>query len=483
MSDQCIQIHGIKKRNLTLSELLKSAHPSDINNIKRSFDKAFNGEGPYEITHRIIREETKEERVIFVRGFVSRDKDGSPDRVLGIAQDVTDIKKLEKERLDLESQLRQKYKMEAVGVMAGGMAHNFNNNLAIILGNIELSKRSLPAQSGIEEYLDYAQIAAVRSQDLIKQIMTYSRNDVPCQSPLQLSQLLEETVSLIKSTIPSRVYLQLEISPDCEQSYIQADASQVQECLLNLCNNAVHALNEEGELFLGLERVELKQEDISPHFSCSPGDYLRLRVRDNGCGIPAEILEKIFDPFFTTKELFEGTGMGLSTVRGIVEQHFGMITVESIVGREANFNLFFPVIDQVQKEMRPDNEIEWQQGSERILFVDDDEMITTLSERILSDMGYRVTTTTDSLEALEIFSEDVDRFDLVMTDQTMPKLTGTELIQKLTMLRQDIPTILCTGYSSKVNEEEARQIGISAFMMKPFTLKELSKVVREVLKN
>ena len=157
MSDQCIQIHGIKKRNLTLSELLKSAHPSDINNIKRSFDKAFNGEGPYEITHRIIREETKEERVIFVRGFVSRDKDGSPDRVLGIAQDVTDIKKLEKERLDLESQLRQKYKMEAVGVMAGGMAHNFNNNLAIILGNIELSKRSLPAQSGIEEYLDYAQ--------------------------------------------------------------------------------------------------------------------------------------------------------------------------------------------------------------------------------------------------------------------------------------------------------------------------------------
>ena len=283
--------------------------------------------------------------------------------------------------------------------------------------------------------------------------------------------------------MPSRVYLQLEISPDCEQSYIQADASQVQECLLNLCNNAVHALNEEGELFLGLERVELKQEDISPHFSCSPGDYLRLRVRDNGCGIPAEILEKIFDPFFTTKELFEGTGMGLSTVRGIVEQHFGMITVESIVGREANFNLFFPVIDQVQKEMRPDNEIEWQQGSERILFVDDDEMITTLSERILSDMGYRVTTTTDSLEALEIFSEDVDRFDLVMTDQTMPKLTGTELIQKLTMLRQDIPTILCTGYSSKVNEEEARQIGISAFMMKPFTLKELSKVVREVLKN
>jgi PAS domain S-box-containing protein len=385
------------------------------------------------------------------------------------------------ERLNLEAQLRQKSKMEAVGVMAGGMAHNFNNNLSIILGNLELSKLKLPPQSEVGEFLDNAKIATVRSRDLVKQVMTYSRTEDPLQEPLQLSLLLEETISLLNSTIPTSVELQKLVSPDCAQGFIQADASQIQECLLNLCNNAVHAMNEKGELILRLERVELEQKDIPARYDCSPGAYLCLSVQDSGSGIPAEIQEKIFDPFFTTKALHEGTGMGLSTVQGIVEQHHGMIIVESGSEKKTSFCLCFPVVEPIQKEALAANGTVLQGGGERILVVDDDEMIADLHEQMLSEMGYQVTIETDSVEALRLFSANVDGYDLVMTDQTMPELTGVELIQKIKMLRSEIPTILCTGYSSKVDEESARYAGISAFMMKPVDLPELLQTIRRVL--
>lgn len=384
---------------------------------------------------------------------------------------------------EFEIQLRQKYKMEAVGVMAGGMAHNFNNNLAIILGNLELSKMKLSPQGEIGEFLDNAQIAALRSRDLVKQIMTYSRKEAQSHASLQLALLLKETISLLKSTIPTSVNLQQEVSPDCEQAYIQADASQIQECLLNLCNNAVYAMEEQGELILRLERVELKQKDIPANHSCSPGDFLCLSVQDNGCGISVEIQEKIFDPFFTTKDLHQGTGMGLSTVHGIVEQHHGMITVESNVGLQTIFHLYFPVIDQSQNESVAVKVSELQRGSERILYVDDDKMVAHLSEQMLAEMGYQVTVMTDSLKALQLFSAAVDDFDLIITDQTMPDLTGQELIHEIKKLRPEIPTILCTGYSSKINGEKAHLAGISAFVMKPLEFVEFSKVIRDVLEN
>jgi len=391
--------------------------------------------------------------------------------------------KVESERQELESQLHQKSKMEAIGVMAGGMAHNFNNNLSIILGYIELSKMKLPPQSEIGQFLDYAAIATMRSRDLVKQIMTYSRKNDKSQTLLQLSLLLKETISLITSTMPSSVKLQQYVSPDCIQSYIKADASQIQECLLNLCNNAVDAMEEQGRLILTLEQVDLQLKDISARFHCSPGNYLCLGVQDNGSGIPAEIQEKIFDPFFTTKELYKGTGMGLSTVQGIVEQHHGMITVESSVGQGTTFRLYFPVVDQRHREEVAVEDAKLQRGTERILIVDDDELIANLNGRMLSEMGYQVTVMTDSVEALKLFTANVHSFDLVMTDQTMPDMTGMELVQRIKLLRPQIPTILWTGYSSKVNKEEARHAGISAFLMKPTELPELSRVIKDVLKK
>ncbi len=401
--------------------------------------------------------------------------------LFSIIHDVSAREKAEKERLELESQLRQKYKMEAVGVMAGGMAHNFNNNLAIILGNLELSKRKIPPHSEVLKYLDYAKIAVGRSRDLVKQILTYSRNEVQSQAPLQLSHLLQETISLLRSTIPSSVKLRQEVCPDCDNVYIKADASQIQECLINLCNNAVHAMNEQGDLLLRLERIDLEMADIPARNDCSPGTYLCLSVQDNGCGIPAEIQEKIFDPFFTTKELYEGTGMGLSTVQGIVEQHQGMITLKSNVGQQTIFNLYFPVVDQLEKDKSVIAAAELHRGSERILYIDDDEMIADLNDQMLTEMGYQVTIQTDSIKALNLFSENVNNFDLIITDQTMPELTGKELIEEIKKLRPEMLTILITGFSSKINEEEARQMGVSAFLMKPVDYQKLSQVIRDVL--
>jgi signal transduction histidine kinase/ActR/RegA family two-component response regulator len=389
--------------------------------------------------------------------------------------------KAEADRAELEAQLRQKYKMEAVGVMAGGMAHNFNNNLAIILGNLELSKRRVDPRSEVSEYLEHARIAVTRSRDLVQQILTYSRKDIQKKSPMPLSLLLNETVALLKSTIPTSVKLEQKVELCCDKYDILANASQIQEILLNLCNNAVHAMGEQGELTLSLESCQLQQKDISSRYNCQPGLYCCLSVQDTGYGIPADNLEKIFDPFFTTKNLYEGTGMGLATVQGIVEQHQGMISVESRVGQGTTFRLYFPVTDRATEENSEAKEVTLAKGTERILYIDDDEMLTTLNQRMLADMGYRVTVQTNSLEALKLFTATADNFDLVITDQTMPDLTGMDLIEKIRAIRPEIPTILCTGYSSKVNKEKARQSGINAFLMKPVEFSEMLQVIRQVI--
>ncbi len=394
--------------------------------------------------------------------------------------DITDRKKAEQERLDLETQLRQKYKMEAIGVMAGGIAHNFNNNLSIILGNVELSQ--LKGQDpAINELLNNAKIATLRSRDLVNQIMTYSRKSAHNQVPLQLPMIINETIQLLSSTLPSTVQLTQMMSSDSYQATINANSSQIQEVLLNLCNNAVHAMGEEGELNLTLDVVYLKSRDIADRDKHQPGHYTKLSIKDNGCGMSPETMEKIFDPFFTTKDVHKGTGMGLATVQGIVDQHGGLIKVKSILGEGTTFDLYFPVIEQPQAvKPIPINPV-LPKGTEKILFVDDDQMLAELGGKVLTEMGYRVVVMTESSEALKLFTTNPDHFDLLITDQTMPGLTGKDLIQKLLKIRPDLPTILCTGYSSKVNEDEAKELGARAFCMKPLDLPELLQTIRRVL--
>jgi len=398
--------------------------------------------------------------------------------ILSTVKDITEKRRAEKQHQELEVQLRQKYKMEAVGVMAGGIAHDFNNILAIILGNVELSLLKLPAQSEVAPRLGAAKTAILRARDLVQQILTYSRQDVQVLKPLKLSSIIAETIKLLRSTTPATIEIKTAISQS--NLTINADATQIQEVLINLCNNAVHAMDDHGTLQINLEPVQLEPTEVPATADISPGWFARLSVQDSGSGMRPEILKRIFDPFFTTKPIGEGTGMGLAVVHGIIESHGGFSRVSSYPEHGSTFEVYFPLIDQPTPEVTSVMR-SVPKGHERILFVDDEEMLADIGSQMLSEYGYQVTTSTNSQKALAIFKENPDQFDLVITDQTMPGLSGKEFISELLKVRPDLPTILCTGYSSKVNDETAMQLGAKAFCMKPLDMLELIQTTRRVL--
>jgi signal transduction histidine kinase/ActR/RegA family two-component response regulator/HAMP domain-containing protein len=459
----------------------KRVHPDDVSGAKMAIERYMAGETETFSTE--FRFKRKDETWMWILGqgeIVDRTSDGTPARIVGLHVDINIRKRAESDRLELERQLQQKVKMEAIGIMAGGVAHNFNNNLAIILGNLEISSLKLPPHSLISEYLENAQIATLRSRDLVQQILSYSRDGVHDKAPLRLSQSIEETYKMLTSTIPSTVKLHQHISKDCHDATINADASRIQEILLNLCNNAVDAMEEKGDLTISLEKVENQALDIPTKDTYPPGSYVKISVNDTGCGMPVEILDKIFDPFFTTKEVNKGTGLGLSTVQGIVEQHNGYLKVASVIGKGSTFELFFPIIAcSTMERLLPFQNLNT--GDEKIMLVDDDEMLANIGERMLSDVGYQVTALTQSTKALKLFKDNPDFFDLVITDQTMPELSGKDLIKEMLKIRPNLPIILSTGYSSKVTKEDAEQLDIKAFCMKPMDMVETIKIVRTVL--
>ncbi|MEE4253019.1 MAG: PAS domain-containing protein [Desulfuromusa sp.] len=390
------------------------------------------------------------------------------------AKDISEIERLEK-------LLRQKYKMEAIGLLAGGIAHNFNNNLSIILGNIELTKMRLAPDSGVISFLDNALIGIDRSRNLVQKILHYSTQSTGNHAPMKVSLVFDETMKLLRSTLPATIIFHVKIKPEAITAVIKADSSQIQEVLINLCNNATHAMAEEGELSVSLETVELKVKDpLLINNENGPGSYVKISVEDTGCGISAELIDKIFDPFFTTKAIGVGSGMGLSTVAGIVKKYGGLIAVKSTLGQGSIFEIYFPRIEAVHQNL-PHIAQNYSTGTENILLIDDDPLIASLNEQLLAEMGYQMTVKIDSHQALKLFAANPDRFDLVITDQTMPGLTGQNLIAEIKKLRPDIPTILCTGYSCKINEDLAKQQGINAFLQKPIELSEFLKTVRKIL--
>ena len=409
------------------------------------------------------------------------DTDGKMVGVLGVARDITQRKQNEEERIELQTQLSQMQKMESVGQLAGGMAHNFNNNLAIILGNIELSQLKLPRDSEAITLLENAKIAVLRSRDLVRQILIYSRKGEHKNIPVRLSQIFDETLELLRSTIPMTVNLQQTTSSSCQEVSILGNPSQIQEALINLCNNAVHAMDEKGNLEVSLETVDLLSQDIPLQYELPAGRYAKISVHDDGSGMSEKIQEKIFDPFYTTKGVGHGTGMGLSSVAGIVDQHAGWIKVESAQGCGSTFDLYLPTIESSTISISKTEQGDIPQGKERILFLDDDEMLSKLGEQMLSELGYQVTPMLSSQAALGLFKANPALFDLVITDQTMPELSGTDFIKELLRIRPDLPCILCTGYSSKVSPENIKEIGVKELLMKPFEQAVLARAIRRAL--
>lgn len=415
---------------------------------------------------------TKSGRIFPVEIKARRINHNGRDMMLGIFHDISD-------RYELEQQLRQKYKMEAVGLLAGGMAHNFNNNLSIILGSVELASLKLPQDAQIHDLLDNAKTAVLRSRDLIQQIMIYSRKGVQEKTSVNVAKVIEETLKLLQSTLPSTVDLQYQPVSAAQDIVIFADSTRIQEALLNLCTNAVHAMDEKGTMTILLDTAKLQQADIPAQYHCQPGDYARISVRDTGSGISTEVMERMFDPFFTTKDVDQGTGMGLSTVQGMIKQNNGLIKVHSVLEQGTTFELYFPLGHEKQVESMTERRA-FPRGSEKIIFLDDDEVLANLGAMMLSELGYQVTAMTSSVEAFKLIQTNPDCCDLLITDQTMPEMSGKELIQELQKINSELPIILCTGYSNKIDEKEAERLGVKAFLLKPIDFPQLLQVLRHV---
>ncbi|MDH3347586.1 MAG: PAS domain S-box protein [Desulfobulbaceae bacterium] len=392
----------------------------------------------------------------------------------GIDRDIS-------ERKMYESQLRQAHKMEAIGTLSGGIAHDFNNILAAILGYADMAKEATPNNSPAKSDIEQVIKAGNRAKDLIKHILSYSHKGVEKHSPVQIHLLVKETLKLLRASIPTTIEIIQNIDSTCGN--IRADATQIHQVLMNLCTNAAQSMDEKGGVLeVSLVSVQLSKDDLVNEPNLKPGPYARITVKDSGPGIEQKNLYRIFDPYFTTKEVGKGSGMGLPVVLGIVKSHDGMITVDSKIGQETTFEVYFPLItDNITKTIEDTAALPM--GNEKILVVDDEESIITMNKRMLERLGYQVTGKTSSIEALELFRSQPDTYDLVISDQTMPLLTGEKLAEKLMKIRPDIPIIICTGYSSKIDSEKADFLGIKAFMMKPVDKKLLAITIRKVLDN
>ena len=379
-----------------------------------------------------------------------------------------------------ERQLQQVMKLQAIGTLAGGIAHDFNNILFPIVGYTELTMDDIPAASQARQNLEEVLKAANRAKELVQQILTFSRQSGQERKPLQVQILIKEALKLLRATIPSTINIECIVSDDCGS--ILGDPTQIHQVIMNLCTNAYHALQETGgKLAVSLKEVDISYEKSVERVGMKVGRHLELIVEDSGHGMEPEVLERIFEPYYTTKEQGKGTGLGLSVIHGIIKNHGGDISVASQPGKGTTFTIYLPTIDDIDIEIEPVEAAAATQGNEHILLIDDEEQIIDIEQQILERLGYKVTPKTDSEEALEEFAALPEKFDLVITDMTMPKMTGDQLARKLMDIKPDIPVILCTGYNETITEEKALAMGIDSFIMKPIIKDQLASTIRTVL--
>ena len=429
----------------------------------------------FEVQHR-----RKDNSVIWVsiNAKLIEDEEGNFKGVEGMTRDVSERKRIEHEKEKIEAQLQQSQKMEAIGTLAGGIAHDFNNVLFSIIGFTELTMDDVPEGSIARDNLQEVLNGAMRASKMVQQILAFSRNAATEKKPIKVQSVIKEAIKLLRTSIPSTIEIRQDIDESCRP--VLADSTQIHQVIMNLATNAYQAMLEKG----GVLSVTLMEDEIGPEdpdLDLQPGTYIKLIVSDTGHGISDEVMRKIFDPYFSTKKPGKGTGMGLSVVHGITRDHGGNIKVTSKPGKGTSFEVYLPLIETRTVESKAVTAGPLRSGTEHILLVDDEEPIVFMASQMLERLGYQVTYRTSSVEAFKAFKAHPEKYDLVITDMTMPNMTGAELAPRLRDIRPDIPIIICTGFSEKIDEEKAKSLGISGYIMKPILKDEISRMIRRIL--
>ncbi len=407
------------------------------------------------------------------------DDDGKPAAIVGSIIDITERKKTEQENITLESKLRQSQKMESIGNLAGGIAHDFNNLLYPIIGFAEMLKEDLPPNSPEHESAQEIFNAGKRGGELVKQILAFSRQSEHKLSPVRFQKILAEVLKLTRSTIPSDIEIHHDIQQNCGS--VMAELTQLHQIAMNLITNAYHAVeNESGIISVQLKEIRMDGGELKDS-PLKPGQYAMLSVSDNGFGIPRNMINNIFEPYFTTKEKGKGTGLGLAVVYGIVKEHKGDIKVYSEEGKGTTFNVYIPLMKKSAETTANDHVLVLPTGTESLLLIDDEESVIRLEKQMLERLGYQVVAQSSSIDALKLFKANPNDYDLVVTDMTMPNMTGDKLAQELMSIRPDIPIVICTGFSERINKEQAEANKVKGFLMKPVVKFEMAQMVRKVL--
>ncbi len=474
-SPSWLKILGEKEVPPKYESWMNRIYPNDKETVLSTLQDHLDGKSEYWQKEHRLSTKTGKWKWVLGRGCVVKvSENGQPLRMVGTMTDITERKRLER-------QLQQTRKMQSIGTLAGGIAHDFNNILTPIVGYTEMLMEDLPPDSPFRNYSNEIYKSALRARALVKQILTFSRHEKHETKPMRMQPILKETIKMVRSTIPSSIELMQDIDGKC--GIINADPTHIHQMIMNLLTNAYHAVGDGiGKITVELKDVELTALELfNPHMT--PGTYNCLTISDTGSGMDDETKSWVFEPFFTTKELGKGTGMGLSVVHGIVETLNGGIKILSEVGKGTKFSVYIPLAKDAVDISKPQTEEAVPGGTESILIVDDEKAILQMENMMLQRLGYRIRSCDNSIDALEIFRSAPDNFDLIITDMAMPNMPGDKLAVELLKIRSDIPILLCTGYSEKINSDNAMIIGIRGFLTKPIVKKAFAQKLREVLDN
>ncbi|MFN8545102.1 MAG: CHASE domain-containing protein [Candidatus Binatia bacterium] len=464
-----------------LRALGESIHPDDHVRVIETFSRWIASGAVENLCeeYRIVRPDGGVRWLLDTRTVLLR-QDGRPRRVGGVVKDVTAAKAAQETKERLEVRLRQAEKMEAIGTLAGGIAHDFNNILGCILGFTELARAEASGNPAVLENLANVLDAGQRAKGLVEQIVGFSRQQDSVRRPLALEPVVRHAIKFVRAVLPASIDIRVDVERDLP--LVLADATQIHQLLMNLATNAAHAMTEQGgRLDVELRRVDVGEALAAAHPDLSVASYVRLAVRDCGPGIDPAVLDRIFEPFFTTKGPTQGTGLGLSVVHGIVKSHRGAILVHSRPGAGATFEIFLPIAGPIVAEAEPAPAAIPRGHAEGILFVDDEPLLAEVGRRMLEGLGYRVTAVTDPIEALETFRAHPEAFAVVVTDLTMPAMSGTELTRQLLDERPGLPVLLSTGFGGRMTPETARSLGIRDVLVKPIAAETLAWAVHRAL--